>query len=149
MKNKIAGIIGLIAVIFLFTSGLFEWCTNVFVWLITLNYSSPTISVFGQLFVKYSTWIVTFTSVGIIFKSLNLFNSDAMKLVYFVVSTLISFALSYVVMILEQYAVYIAIGLAVVSLALVITLVTLYIVNKRKSKLIKNEEIKEKTDENI
>lgn len=72
-----------------------------------------------------------------------------MKLVYFAISTIISFALSYVVMILEQYAVYIAIGLAVVSLALVIILVTLYIVNKRKSKLIKNEEIKEKTDENI
>lgn len=132
MKNKIAGIIGLVAVIFLFTSGLFEWCTNVFVWLITLNYSSPTISVFGQLFVKYSTWIITFTTVGMIFKRLNWFDSDAMKLVYFVVSTLISFALSYVVMILEQYAVYIAIGLGLIILILASIITTLYVKSKKK-----------------
>lgn len=132
MKNKIAGIIGLVVVIFLFTSGLFEWCTNVFVWLITLNYSSPTISVFGQLFVKYSTWIITFTTVGIIFKRLNWFDSDAMKLVYFVVSTLISFALSYVVMILEQYAVYIAIGLGLIILILASIITILYVKSKKK-----------------
>ena len=132
MKNKIAGIIGLVAVIFLFTSGLFEWCTNVFVWLITLNYSSPTISVFGQLFVKYSTWIITFTTVGMIFKHLNWFDSDAMKLVYFVVSTLISFALSYVVMILEQYAVYIAIGLGLIILILASIITILYVKSKEK-----------------
>lgn len=132
MKNKIAGIIGLVAVIFLFTSGLFEWCTNVFVWLITLNYSSPTISVFGQLFVKYSTWIITFTTVGMIFKRLNWFDSDAMKLVYFVVSTLISFALSYVVMILEQYAVYIAIGLGLIILILASIITILYVKSKKK-----------------
>lgn len=132
MKNKIAGIIGLVAVIFLFTSGLFEWCTNVFVWLITLNYSSPTISIFGQLFVKYATWIVTFTSVGIIFKSLNWFNSDAMKLVYFAISTIISFALSYVVMILENYAIYIAIGLGLIILILASIITILYIKSKKK-----------------
>ena len=133
MKNKIAGTIGLVTVIFLFTSGLFEWCTNVFVWLITLNYSSPTISVFGQLFVKYSTWIITFTTVGMIFKRLNWFDSDAMKLVYFVVSTIISFMLSYVVMILENYAVYIAIGLGLIILVLVLIITILYVKSKKKN----------------
>lgn len=132
MKNKIVGIIGLIAVIFFLTSGLFEWCTNVFIWLITLNHSNSTIFIFGQLFVKYATWIVTFSSVGIIFKSLNWFDSDAMKLVYFVVSTIISFVLSYVVMILENYAVYIAIGLAVVILILIVIIVILYIKSKKQ-----------------
>lgn len=132
MKNKIVGIIGLIAVIFFLTSGLFEWCTNVFIWLITLNHSNSTISIFGQLFVKYATWIVTFSSVGIIFKSLNWFDSDVMKLVYFVVSTIISFVLSYVVMILEKYAVYIAIGLAVVILILIVIIVILYIKSKKQ-----------------
>lgn len=131
MKGKIFSIIGLIVTVFFLTSGLFEWCTNVFVWLITLNYSSPTISVFGQLFVKYSTWIITFTTVGMIFKSLNWFDSDAMKLAYFVVSTIISFVLSYVVMILENYAIYIAIGLAVIILTLIIIIVVLYIKNKK------------------
>lgn len=132
MKSKIAGIIGLISVVFFFTSGLFEWSTNVFVWLITLNYSSPTISIFGQLFVKYATWLIAFTTVGIIFKSLKWFDSDAMKLVYFVISTIISFVLSYVVMILENYAVYIAIGLAVLILALIVTIVILHIKSKKQ-----------------
>ena len=131
MNGKIFSIIGLMVTVFFLTSGLFEWCTNVFVWLITLNYSCPTISVFGQLFVKYSTWIITFTTVGMIFKSLNWFDSDAMKLAYFVVSTIISFVLSYVVMILENYAIYIAIGLAVIILTLIIIIVVLYIKNKK------------------
>lgn len=141
MKNKIAGIIGLVAIIFLFTSGLFEWCTNVFVWLITLNYSSPTISVFGQLFVKYSTWIITFTTVGILFKSLNWFDGDAMKLVYFVVSTIISFVLSYVVMILENYAVYIAIGLGLIILVLVLIITILYVKSKKKNNKGENNDV--------
>ena len=141
MKKKIAGIIGLIAVIFFFTSGLFEWSTNVFVWLITLNYSSPTISIFGQLFVKYATWIVTFTSVGMLFKGLNWFNSDAMKLVYFVISTIISFVLSYLVMILENFAVYIAIGLAVVIITLIVIVVVLYIKSKKQKDKGENNDV--------
>ena len=141
MKKKIAGIIGLIAVIFFFTSGLFEWCTKVFVWLITLNYSSPTISIFGQLFVKYATWIVAFTSVGMLFKGLNWFNSDAMKLVYFAISTIISFVLSYVVMILENYAVYIAIGLAVVIITLIVIVVVLYIKSKKQKDKGENNDV--------
>lgn len=131
MKGKIFSIIGLIVTVFFLTSGLFEWCTNVFVWLITLNYSCPTISIFGQLFIKYSTWIITFIIVGVVFKTLKWFNSDAMKLVYFIISTIISFVLSYVVMILENYAIYIAIGLAVIILTLIIIIIVLYIKNKK------------------
>ena len=134
MKGKIFSIIGLIVVIFFFTSGLFAWCTNVFTWLITLNYSSPSISVFGQLFVKYATWIITFTTVGIIFKSLNWLNSGAMKIVYFIISTILSFVLSYVIMILENYAVYIAIGLAVIILMLIVIIIILHRKAKRQRK---------------
>lgn len=87
------------------------------------------------------TWIVTFSSVGIIFKSLNWFNSDAMKLVYFVVSTLISFALSNVVMILEQYAVYIAIGLGLIILILASIITILYVKSKKKDDKGENNDV--------
>ena len=67
-----------------------------------------------------------------LFKGLNWFNSDAMKLVYFAISTIISFALSYVVMILEQYAVYIAIGLGLIILILASIITILYVKSKKK-----------------
>ncbi len=140
MKNKIAGIVGLIVVIFLFTSGLFGWCTSVFVWLITLNNSSPSISVFGQLFVKYATWIVAFSMVGIIFKRLNWFNSDAMKLVYFIISTIISFVLSYVVMVLEDYVIYVAMVLGTLILTLIVIIIILYIKRRKQKNKGENDE---------
>ena len=87
------------------------------------------------------TWIVTFSSVGIIFKSLNWFNSDAMKLVYFIISTIISFVLSYVVMILEQYAVYIAIGLGLIILILASIITILYVKSKKKDDKGENNDV--------
>ena len=114
MKGKISAFIGLIVLIFLCTSGLIEPITKVFVWLITLDYNSPDISVFGQLVAKYGTWIITYTLVGVLFKSLGWFNSTAMKIVYFILSTIISFLLSWLIMVLESYLLIIAIVIGVV-----------------------------------
>lgn len=103
MKKKILSIIAFFVVIFVFTSGLFETVTNVIVWLVTLNFNSPDISILGQLVVKYGTWFITFSLVGIIFKALGFFNSDAMKMVYFIISSIISFLFSWLFFVLEQY----------------------------------------------
>lgn len=119
MKEKISAFVGLIVLIFLCTSGLFEQITKVFVWLITLDYSLPDISVFGQLVAKYGTWIITYSLVGVMFKSLGWFNNAAMKIVYFILSTIISFLLSWLIMVLESYLLIIAI---VIGLVLVIGL---------------------------
>ncbi len=121
MKSKLLSLLALFAVIFVFTSGLFETVTNVIVWLVTLNFKSPDISLFGQLVVKYGTWLITFSLVGIIFKVLGFFNSDAMKIVYFIISTIISFLFSWLFFVLEQYMLIISIilgsllGLIIVS----------------------------------
>ena len=119
MKKTLAAICGLAILIFICTSGLIEPITKVFVWLITLQHNSPNISVFGQLVAKYGTWIITYSLVGILFSSLGWFNSGAMKIVYFIVSTIISFLLSWLIMIFEQYLWIIAIIIGCLLLVMI------------------------------
>ena len=107
MKGRIAAIIVFLLFIFIFTSGLFEGIFNFLTWLVTLNMTQSNISMAGEIFVKIATWIISYTVVGMIFHALGWFDSDAMKFVYFVISTLVSFILCYIVMLLETYLLYI------------------------------------------
>ena len=132
MKGKLASLIALVITIFIFTSGLIEPITKVIVWLVTLQFNSPDISIFGQLVAKYGTWLITYALVGTIFNALGWFNSSAMKLVYFVASTIISFLLSWVIMLLENYMWIIAIIVGVVLVIIAGVSITLYIIKKKK-----------------
>ena len=132
MKGKIISIFLLIAFIFVCTSGLIEAITTVAVWLITLNLNAPTISILGQLLVKYGTWVITFDLVRKLFKAFGWYDSDAMKIVYAVISAIISFALSWVIMVFEQYMWIIAIIVGSILIALIALTIALYVVNKRK-----------------
>lgn len=132
MKKNLASFIALILLIFLCTSGLIEPITKVFVWLITLQFNSPDISIFGQLVAKYGTWIITYIVVGYIFNNLGWFNSTAMKIVYFIISTIISFLLSWLIMVLENYLWIIAIVIGVVLLILIGVKVTILIIKKKR-----------------
>ena len=134
MKKTIFAFIGLIALIFICTSGLMKPVTDVFVWLITLNYNTPDISLFGQLVAKYGTWIITFSLVGALFKGLKWFNSDAMKIVYFIVSTIISFLLSWLIMVFEKYFLIIAIVVSAILLLIIAAFITLLILSAKKQK---------------
>ena len=130
MKSKIAGILALIIFVFFITSGLFEGIMNFFVWLVTLNATQSSISAAGEIFVKIASFVVSYMAVGILFNAIGWFNSDAMKLVYFIVSTLVSFALCYVVMLLETYLLYIAIGLGVLLLLIIGFIIVLCFKNR-------------------
>lgn len=132
MKKTLAAICGLAILIFICTSGLIEPITKVFVWLITLQHNSPNISVFGQLVAKYGTWIITYSLVGILFSSLGWFNSGAMKIVYFILSTIISFLLSWLIMIFEQYLWIIAIIIGCLLLVMIGTMIVMLAVNRKK-----------------
>ena len=132
MKGKISAFIGLIVLIFLCTSGLIEPITKVFVWLITIDSNSQSISIFGQLVAKYGTWIITYSLVGVLFNAFGCFNSTAMKIVYFILSTIISFLLSWVMMILETYLLVIAIVIGVLLIMGLGIFITLFIYNKKK-----------------
>lgn len=114
MKKALGSIAALIIFVFLCTSGLFEGITNFFVWLVTLNMTQSSVSTVGEIFVKVATFAITYTVVGIIFNAIGWFDSDAMKIVYFIISTLISFALCYVVMIFETHLLLLSIILGVI-----------------------------------
>ena len=114
-------------IIFIGTSGVLEPMINFLVWLITLNFNSPNISVWGQIFAKYGTWFISYLLVGVLFKTLGLFDSNAMKIVYFIVSTIISFALCYVIMLFETYSFCIAIVVGIVLIISVIVFVIAYV----------------------
>lgn len=133
MKKTLASYVALILLIFLCTSGLIEPITKVFVWLITLQFNSPDISIFGQLVAKYGTWIIAYSLVGVLFNALGWFNSTAMKIVYFILSTIISFLLSWVIMVLENYLWIIAIVIGVLLILGLGILIMLFIYNKKKS----------------
>lgn len=131
MKGRIAAIIVFLLFIFVFTSGLFEGIFNFLTWLVTLNMTQSNISMAGEIFVKIATWIISYTVVGMIFHALGWFDSDAMKFVYFVISTLVSFALCYIVMLLETYLLYIVIGLGVLLAIVIILAIVLYIRHRK------------------
>ena len=131
MKGRIAAIIVFLLFIFIFTSGLFEGIFNFLTWLVTLNMTQSNISMAGEIFVKIATWIISYTVVGMIFHALGWFDSDAMKFVYFVISTLVSFALCYIVMLLETYLLYIVIGLGVLLAIVIVLAIVLYIRHRK------------------
>jgi integral membrane protein len=131
MKGKIAAVIIFLLFIFFFTSGLFEGIVNFLTWLVTLNMTQSTISMAGEIFVKIAAWIISYTAVGILFNAVGWFNSDAMKFVYFIISTLVSFALCYVVMLFETYLLYIVIALGVLLAGTITFVIVLYIKRKK------------------
>ncbi len=134
MKKIIGVFIGLIILIFLCTSELIEPITKVFVWLITLDFNSPNISIIGQLVAKYGTWIISYLLVGLLFNAIGWFNSATMTIIYFIISTIISFLLSFLIMILENYLWIIAIVIGILLVICLALYVTLSIYRKRKSK---------------
>ena len=130
MKGKILGLITLILFVFFVTSGLFEGIVNFFVWLVTLNATQSNVSMAGEIFVKVATFAVSYSAVGILFNAIGWFNSDAMKLVYFIVSTIVSFVLCYIVMLLETYLLYIVIILGILLLLIIGIMIFVYFRNK-------------------
>ena len=95
MKGKIIAIIAFFVFIFVLTSGLFSGLVDFLVWLVTLNITQSNISMAGEIFVKIAAWAISYSAVGILFNALGWFNSNAMKIAYFIISTLVSFALCY------------------------------------------------------
>ncbi len=133
--KRIGSIISGIVILLLLCSGIFTDVLKFFAWLFTLQYSQPDTSIAGGIIVRILTFAVSYGLVGLIFNSLGWFNSKAMSITYFVISTLLGFALSYVVMIIEKYIVIIGIVLGVIALALIAYVIVRAIIeNKKDSK---------------
>lgn len=131
MKGKIAAVIAFLLFLFFFTSGLFEGIANFLTWLVTLNMAQSNISIAGEIFVKIAAWIISYTAVGIIFGALGWFHSDVMKFVYFIISTLVSFALCYIIMLLETYLLYVVIGFGILLAVVIAFAIVVYIKHRK------------------
>lgn len=138
LESLLAGIILLL----LLCSGIFTDILKFFAWLFTLQYSQPETSVAGGIIVRSLTFVVSYGLVGLIFNSLGWFNSKAMKIAYFVISTLLGFALSYVVMVIEKYIVIIGIVLGIIVLALIAYFIVRTIIENKKDSNAKLNETK-------
>lgn len=105
IKSAIGGIIILI----LIATGVFSILLDLtgdfiklVLWLFQLSLTDFGLSPFAEIGIKSLTFLLSYSLVGILFNALGFFDSDIMKFVYFVVSTLIGFALSAVIMFLQE-----------------------------------------------
>lgn len=128
--KRLSGFLAGIVLLLLLCSGVFADIIEFFTWLFTLQQTTPETSIAGSVIVKILTFAVSYTLVGIIFNSLGWFNGKIMSIAYFVISTLLGFALAYVVMLIETHLLEIGITLGIVF-ALAIALI---IVNAIKNK---------------
>lgn len=130
--RKLSGFLAGIVLLLLLCSGIFVDIIEFFTWLFTLQYITPETSLAGSIIVKFLTFAVSYTLVGIIFNALGWFNSKVMSIAYFVVSTLLGFALAYVVMLIETHLLEIGITLGVIFVLAIATIIIITIKNKKQ-----------------
>lgn len=115
---------GLIVLIFIWIAASNGWIepivnffSDIFIWLFTLNMTQSSVSIAGEIFVKVATFAISYSAVGALFRAIGWFYSDIMKIAYFVISTIVSFALCYIVMLFETHLLLIAIIAGVLLIA--------------------------------
>lgn len=131
MKNRLIGLASSLIILILLCSGIFTDVVNFFTWLFMLDYNSPNISFVGGVVVRILTFLVSYGLVGTIFNILGYFNTKLMSLAYFIISSLLAFALSYIVWIIEEYIIIISIVLSIVLLGIIIYFCVCYFHNKK------------------
>lgn len=139
MKKEIAGIVSSIVLLLLLCSGAFADIIRFFAWLFTLQYSAPDTSIAGGIIVRVLTFLISYGLVGVLFTALGWFNSKAMKIIYFIISTLIAFALAYLVWTIETYIVIIGIVMGIILAGIIIFFVVNCILSKREESGKKDE----------
>lgn len=130
--KRLSGFIAGVVLLLLLCSGIFVDIIEFFTWLFTLQYITPETSVAGSIIVKILTFAVSYSLVGIIFNALGWFNSKIMSIAYFVISTLLGFALAYVVMLIETHLLEIGITLGVIFVLSIAAIIFIAIKNKKQ-----------------
>ena len=137
--RDVKSIIGGIILLILIATGVFSVLldlTSEFIkltlWIFQLSLTDFGLSPSIEIIVKSLTFILSYALVGIIFNSIGLFNSDAMKYVYFVVSTMIGFALSALIMFLQEHIIIISWSILGIT---IITIFTILLLIKKRNTL--------------
>ena len=122
---------GAIGVIITFFAEVAAQMIEFFTWLFLLEYTQSEISLVGEIVVRVLTFAITFVLMKFIFGRKG---SGIKETVRWIISTIISFGLSCVVMLLEQHIVTILIVLAIVAVVVLAVWLTVYFVKKKKEK---------------
>jgi|LSQX01.2.fsa_nt_gb bacteriorhodopsin len=137
MKDIKSIILGFILLI-LITTGIFSVLLDVtgefikfILWLFQLSLTDFGLSPTIEIIVKSSTFVLSYSIVGIIFNAIGLFDSNLMKFVYFVISTLIGFALSYVIMVLQKHIIIISWSILGLAIVIATMIFVIYLRQKR------------------
>lgn len=130
--KRLLGVLAGIVLLLLLCSGVFADIIEFFTWLFTLQYLTPETSIAGSIIVKVLTFAVSYTLVGLIFNALGWFNSKVMSIAYFVISTLLGFALAYIVMLIETHLLVIGIILGVIFVLSIVAIILTAIRNKKQ-----------------
>lgn len=136
--DKIVGFVATIALLVLLCSGVFTKLLNFILWLLMLQNSQPETSLIGEIIVRVLTFATSYSLVGLIFNAMELFSKKLMSFAYFIISTLLGFAIAYIVWVIEQHVLIITIILASLTLASVV-----YIIIRAIYKIQKNKKITE------
>lgn len=130
--------IGGIIILILIATGVFSFLlelTGEFVkltlWIFQLSLTDFGLPPVIEIIVKSLTFILSYALVGIIFSAIRLFNSDVMKYAYFVVSTMIGFALSALIMFLQEHIIIISWSILGITIITIFTI--LFLVKKRNT----------------
>lgn len=129
--KRLSGVLAGIVLVLLLCSGIFADIIEFLTWLFTLQYITPETSIAGSIIVKVLTFAVSYTLVGLIFNALGWFNGKIMSIAYFVISTLLEFALVYVVMLIETHLLEIGITLALILVISIVAIIVMAIRNKK------------------
>ncbi|MCI8825550.1 MAG: hypothetical protein HFH63_06675 [Lachnospiraceae bacterium] len=98
-----------------------------------MSMTQSSVSIAGEIFVKVTTFAISYSVVGAIFRAIGWFDSDIMKVAYFVISTIVSFVLCYIVMIFETHLLLIAIIAGVLLIAGIVVCILLSRLAKRET----------------
>ena len=136
--RRFFGYLAIFGLVFLLVSGAFTKIVEFGIWLFMLQYSGPETSIFGEIVVRVLTFAVTFGLVKIIFEAFGLFNSKIMSAAYWIISTIVSFILAYIVWTIEEHLLVIGIVLGIITVLIIIFFVVRAIAIRKKNK--KSEE---------
>ena len=138
--KKATGSICSIIVLLILCSGIFVNIVDFFLWFFTLQNSLPEISVAAGIIARFLTFAVSYSLVGIAFNAFGPLNGKAMKILYFVISTLLGFVFAYIVWCIEQYILIIAIVMGIIASIAIIFLAIRAFLNKRKKPKVEEDE---------
>ena len=133
--RKLPGAIAGLILLFLLCSGIFVDILELVTWLFMLQYKTPEISIVGNVIVRCLTFAVSYALVGLIFNAIGWFNGKVMSISYFIISTLLSLLLAYIIMLIETHLLIIGIVLGVVFVGLILLVIIIRVKsNCRNSK---------------